>query len=422
MELDLTFFSYSRDDSDFVSNLAKDLRSAGEKIWLDQLDIAPGSHWDTSIENALNSSDKVIIVLSKTSVASKNVMDEVMYAIEKNKIVIPLLLEECDVPFRLSRLQHVDFTQDYKGGLNRLISVLGLEHKAVQPASILMNESINNSIASSVNKESWLHKNFKPILLLLGIAAIVLLGIFVISNSQSQKENSDLSNNDLLVVDSSAIDNLGETGIPDIKDSVPDRSSGDFENPVQVPPRGRSRIPLSPTCSDGIKNQGEIGIDCGGPCKSCYPIFTIMDTKLGGKSKLYTIKQKSSNKFLDAYKSLKTGEYIAVSREARKITSQQWVLMPLGNSTYTIRQKGSGRYLDTYRTKGEKHAIVTRPYQKSGTQQWIIKHIGNGTYTIEQKGNGRFMDGYDNESRDFAVVTRAANKNDSQKWLLKLTR
>jgi len=24
-----------------------------------------------------------------------------------------------------------------------------------------------------------------------------------------------------------------------------------------------------PTCSDGIKNQGETGIDCGGPCKPC---------------------------------------------------------------------------------------------------------------------------------------------------------
>lgn len=25
----------------------------------------------------------------------------------------------------------------------------------------------------------------------------------------------------------------------------------------------------SPTCSDGIQNQGELGVDCGGPCESC---------------------------------------------------------------------------------------------------------------------------------------------------------
>jgi hypothetical protein len=28
--------------------------------------------------------------------------------------------------------------------------------------------------------------------------------------------------------------------------------------------------PACPTCTDGIKNQGELGIDCGGPCTSCH--------------------------------------------------------------------------------------------------------------------------------------------------------
>ncbi|MBI2967542.1 MAG: hypothetical protein HYY40_06990 [Bacteroidetes bacterium] len=32
-----------------------------------------------------------------------------------------------------------------------------------------------------------------------------------------------------------------------------------------------------PTCSDGIKNQGEAGIDCGGPCTACPPSFTFTE-------------------------------------------------------------------------------------------------------------------------------------------------
>lgn len=28
-------------------------------------------------------------------------------------------------------------------------------------------------------------------------------------------------------------------------------------------------IPVTPTCSDGIQNQGETGVDCGGPCNAC---------------------------------------------------------------------------------------------------------------------------------------------------------
>lgn len=54
--MDTIFFSYSRSDSEFVLKLAKDLRDAGVSIWLDQLDIAPGSHWDASIEKALHTS------------------------------------------------------------------------------------------------------------------------------------------------------------------------------------------------------------------------------------------------------------------------------------------------------------------------------------------------------------------------------
>jgi hypothetical protein len=34
--------------------------------------------------------------------------------------------------------------------------------------------------------------------------------------------------------------------------------------------------PPTPTCSDGIQNQGETGVDCGGPCPACPPTETIL--------------------------------------------------------------------------------------------------------------------------------------------------
>lgn len=44
---------------------------------------------------------------------------------------------------------------------------------------------------------------------------------------------------------------------------------------------------IKPTCSDGRKNQGEQGIDCGGPCKEC--IGEVKDTIIVW-SKLFEIK------------------------------------------------------------------------------------------------------------------------------------
>ena len=120
------FFSYSRDNSDFVLNLAKELREAGAKVWLDQLDIKPGTRWDKSIETALKESSTLLVVLSKSSVASHNVMDEVSYALEEGKTVVPVLLEDCEIPFRLRRLQFADFTTSHKTGKETLSKALNL--------------------------------------------------------------------------------------------------------------------------------------------------------------------------------------------------------------------------------------------------------------------------------------------------------
>lgn len=147
-----TFFSYSRDDSDFVLKLAKDLRKAGAKIWLDQLDITPGSRWDASIESALNTASNMIVVLSTSSVASHNVMDEVSFALESNKNVIPVLLNECNTPFRLRRLQRIDFTTDYNQGLNLLLEVLGFD-------SDDENETDTNQIQENTENENRLSES-----------------------------------------------------------------------------------------------------------------------------------------------------------------------------------------------------------------------------------------------------------------------
>jgi TIR domain len=120
------FFSYARNDSEFVLKLAKNLRISGANLWLDQLDIVAGQHWDRAVEKALNACESMILVLSSDSVASNNVMDELSYAIEKDKLVIPVLFQSCDIPFRLRRVQYVDFTEHYNKGLDQLLSAMDI--------------------------------------------------------------------------------------------------------------------------------------------------------------------------------------------------------------------------------------------------------------------------------------------------------
>ena len=126
-----TFVSYSRSDSQFAVKLASDLRANGASVWLDQLDIAPGARWDSSIEEALRRSARVIVVLSPKAVASQNVLDEVSFALDEGKTIVPVLVETCAVPMRLRRLQHVDFTPGYDAALGRLLGTLGVASTSV---------------------------------------------------------------------------------------------------------------------------------------------------------------------------------------------------------------------------------------------------------------------------------------------------
>ena len=125
------FISYAREDAEFVLRLARDLRAAGVPVWLDQLDIAGGQRWDLAVEQALRSARVMIVVLSPDAFASHNVMDEVSYALEEHKLVVPVTIRECDVPFRLRRVQRIDFSADYDMGLQGLYAALGVNDRPI---------------------------------------------------------------------------------------------------------------------------------------------------------------------------------------------------------------------------------------------------------------------------------------------------
>lgn len=106
-----TFISYSRKDKEFALKFARELKSAGYLVWLDQLDIPTGARWDDAVERALRECEIFLIILTTASISSENVKDEIGYAIDHGKRIVPVLLEECEIPLRLRRFQYVDFRE-----------------------------------------------------------------------------------------------------------------------------------------------------------------------------------------------------------------------------------------------------------------------------------------------------------------------
>src|SRR5438477_2050856 len=118
------FLSYSRSDERFALRLAKDLRAHGVAMWVDQLDIRPSQHWDRAIERAVSACRGLVVILSPRSVASDNVADEISFAIDSGKSVLPVMIEKCVLPLRITRMHLIDATGVYDKALSQCLAEL----------------------------------------------------------------------------------------------------------------------------------------------------------------------------------------------------------------------------------------------------------------------------------------------------------
>ena len=116
-----TFVSYSHADDAVARRVTACLRSANIPVWIDDDDILPGQRWDRAIEAAIDECSDFVVLLSNNSVVSDIVLDEVNYALEMKKRVLPVVIEPCKVPMRLKRLEFIRFDADYEASQKRLV-------------------------------------------------------------------------------------------------------------------------------------------------------------------------------------------------------------------------------------------------------------------------------------------------------------
>lgn len=124
------FLCHASTDKPKVRDLYNRLIKDKVDPWFDEKKLLPGQDWQLEIPKAVRQSHIVVICLSSSSVSKTGyVQKEIKYALdvadeqpEGAIYLIPLRLEECDVPTRLQKWQWVDF---YKNdGYQRLLLAL----------------------------------------------------------------------------------------------------------------------------------------------------------------------------------------------------------------------------------------------------------------------------------------------------------
>lgn len=112
------FLCHTSQDKPIVRDIYRKLSAEGWiDPWLDEEKLLPGQDWEMEIEKAVESADVAIILISKTSVVKegylqKEIRNVLEIALEKPDgtiFIVPLRLDECEVPRKIRRWQYVDY-------------------------------------------------------------------------------------------------------------------------------------------------------------------------------------------------------------------------------------------------------------------------------------------------------------------------
>ena len=110
------FISYASQDRKRILVLVDRLSAAGVSVWIDQMGIEGATMWSQEIVAAIRDCKVLILAISKNSAGSENVVKEVALASEGRKRILPVYLEQADIPesmaYQLAGIQRVDFFED----------------------------------------------------------------------------------------------------------------------------------------------------------------------------------------------------------------------------------------------------------------------------------------------------------------------
>ena len=159
----LVFLSHASEDKAIARELWEKLKGDGFDPWMDKERLLPGQNWDLEIEKALRESDAILLCFSSVSVQKegyiqreyKRAMRHQEEKPEGTIFVIPVRLDDCEIPYTIRDLQYVDYPEGY----DRLVMALnaragGLAARAATPKEMGKNSSPPTAKAASTPSAS----------------------------------------------------------------------------------------------------------------------------------------------------------------------------------------------------------------------------------------------------------------------------
>lgn len=120
------FVSYSHSDSAKVDLIAGHLLRKRTNVWIDRWELKAGDSILNRVQEAVEGSSALLVMLSNASVESEWCKKELTAGLlreldEKKVVVVPVLLEDCKIPLFLRDKLYADFRTDFDAGMYSLL-------------------------------------------------------------------------------------------------------------------------------------------------------------------------------------------------------------------------------------------------------------------------------------------------------------
>ena len=135
------FLSHSSKDKEFVRRLASDLTMSNVPVWFDEWELKVGDSINKKIGEGLKESGWLAVVISNNSIKSSWVEKELNVGLtteleKKQVFVLPLVIDDCEIPIFLRDKLFADFRTNYSTGLTSLLGRLIPEKSSISMQSL----------------------------------------------------------------------------------------------------------------------------------------------------------------------------------------------------------------------------------------------------------------------------------------------
>lgn len=125
------FISYAQADKEVARRITDELRRSSIHVWFDEWELKPGDSIANRIDQAVSTSDLLLVLLSPNSIESHWVQSELNASLSNELksraiTVVPALIEECEIPTSLSHLSYLDLRSNIELGLRRLVNQIAI--------------------------------------------------------------------------------------------------------------------------------------------------------------------------------------------------------------------------------------------------------------------------------------------------------